>query len=143
MILETALQEQTQQTQLHFPAGLIGLPDFTRFDLMVVPESEPFILMVGPEPEPVEFVAVEPGGLIHDYTLEISDEDAREIGIRSAADNPLVLVIVTIKSLSPQKVTANLMAPIIANRTTGAAKQVVLANYMKYSANYPLIDEAV
>jgi flagellar assembly factor FliW len=53
-----------------------------------------------------------------------------------------VLNIATVKSWSPQRVTANLVAPLVVNRKTGVGKQVVLTNYQKYSVNHPLIDDA-
>ena len=128
--------------QIHLPLGLIGLGELKRFTVHADPETAPFLRLHSVDSPEIELIAVEPEGLISDYALELGDDDAEELGIRSAEDDPWILNIVTIKSLRPQKVTANLVAPIVANRRTLHARQVVLANYQHYSTTYPLIDQS-
>jgi flagellar assembly factor FliW len=131
----------TLPTQIHLPGGLVGLVDLKDFELIADEESLPFLRLRSLD-EALEFVVIEPRGIFPDYVIEISDEDADELGIASAADNPLVLNILTIKSMQPQKVTANLVAPIVVNRVLGIGRQVVLENSSRYSTTYPLIDSA-
>jgi flagellar assembly factor FliW len=126
---------------IHLPGGLIGLGDLKHFELIAEEESLPFLRLRSLD-EALEFVVIEPRGIFPDYVIEISDEDADELGIASAADNPLVLNILTIKSMQPQKVTANLVAPLVVNRVLGVGRQVVLENSSRYSTTYPLIDSA-
>ena len=80
--------------------------------------------------------------MIPDYRVEIGEEDAEELGLSGDGSDAWVLNIATVKSWSPQRVTANLVAPLVVNRKTGVGKQVVLTNYQKYSVNHPLIDDA-
>jgi flagellar assembly factor FliW len=89
-------------------------------------------------PESVDFVVIEPTGLIPDYELELFDEDAAFLEIADAADT-LVLNIVTVSRAQPPTATVNLVGPVIINRRTGLAKQVVLANHTRYSARHPLV----
>jgi flagellar assembly factor FliW len=124
---------------INLPNGLIGLMDLKRFELVSARESQPFLLLRSLDTTPIEFVVIEPHGIFPDYPIELSDEDARELGLASAEDNPLILNILTIRSMNPQKVTANLVAPIVINRQCGTGRQVVLANYSRYSTTYPLI----
>ena len=123
------------------PSGLVGLPDFKIFELIVDPESLPFVILRCIEGDEIQIPAIEPVGLVQDYILDISDEDSEALGLKGAASTPLILNVATIKSFEPQKVTLNLAAPIIINRQTRVGKQVILVNYLKYSTSHVLIDE--
>lgn len=128
--------------EIQLPAGLIGLSELKRFELISETESLPFRRLVSVDSPDVEFVVVEPEGIVPDYEVQVADEDAEDLEITAEAGNPQILNILTIRSMDPQKVTANLVAPIIVNRSTGNGKQVLLSNYKQYSTDYLLIDEA-
>lgn len=140
MKLETENSDTLQGSQIHLPFGLIGLTDLQRFDLTQIESSWPFISMRSTEGDDISFVALEPQGLITGYEIELSDEDADCLQIQSAED-ALVLNIITIQSTEPQFVTVNLVGPIVVNRHTLIAKQVIIANSEKYSTRHALIDE--
>ena len=89
--------------------------------------------------ERMDFVVIDPSGLIPDYVIDVGDEDADFIGIQSAPE-ALVLNIVTIRSSRPHYVTVNLVAPVVINRSTGVGKQIIVLNFNRYSSDYPLID---
>jgi flagellar assembly factor FliW len=57
------------------------------------------------------------------YAPEFNDENYESVG--AASDNTDVLVVATISDGSP---VVNLMAPMLVNRTTGAAKQIILGD---------------
>jgi len=127
--------------QFVMPEGLIGLPDFKKFELIVDPESLPFVVLHSTEGDSIQIPALEPVGFVENYRLNISDEDADLLGLRGQDSNPLILNVATIKSYEPQKVTLNLAAPIIINRRSRVGKQVLLVNYQDYSTAHVLIDE--
>ena len=56
--------------------------------------------------------------------MEIDDGTAERLGIHETEDT-LSLVILTLGE-TPQEATANLLAPLVINRHTGHAAQVVL-----------------
>lgn len=108
-----------------FAAGLPGFPGVRRFLLEDLGESlRPFrrLRSVGGEPE-VSFTVVEPGLLFGNYTVEIDDDHQASLGVASAGE-VLTLVLVTVPR-PPLPPTANLLGPIVVNKTTGAAAQVV------------------
>jgi flagellar assembly factor FliW len=127
--------------QFLMPEGLIGLPDFKRFQLIVDPESLPFVVLHSLEGDSIQIPALEPVGFVENYKLNINDEDAELLGLKGQDSNPLILNVATIKSFEPQKVTLNLAAPIIINRRNRVGKQVLLTNYQDYSTAHVLIDE--
>jgi flagellar assembly factor FliW len=137
-LIETQCDAACERLEIHLPFGLIGLPVLTRFELAPIPDSWPFQSMRSVTGEPINFVVLEPNGVIPHYRIELSDDDAETLNIRDAAD-ALILNIVTIHSLRPrQHVTANLIGPVVVNRHTLLGKQVIIANSERYSAVYPL-----
>lgn len=123
---------------LKLPQGLIGFPEHKTFELLFQEDQLPFRWMRLHGPNIVHFVVIEPGNLVPGYEPELFDEDAASLGIANPTD-ALVLNIVTVSSTEPVTATANLIGPIIINRRTGMAKQVVLANHTRYDARYPLV----
>jgi flagellar assembly factor FliW len=147
MLVEASISGQQEfvpdetNNQFFMPEGLIGLPDFNKFELIADPESLPFVVLRAIEGDEIQIPAVEPVGLVENYRLDIGDADAEMLGLVGADANPLILNVATIKSYEPQKVTLNLAAPILINRRTRVGKQVVLLNYQSYSTTHVLIDE--
>jgi len=137
---EEFIPDQTNN-KFFMPAGIIGLPDFKKFELIADSESLPFVVLRSIEGDEIQIPAIEPVGLVQDYILDISDEDSEVLGLKGSTSIPLILNVATIKSFEPQKVTLNLAAPIIINRQTRVGKQVILVNYLKYSTSHVLIDE--
>lgn len=133
----TTLPEAPPQI-IRLPQGLVGFPEHTSFELLFHPEQLPFRWLRLLGPESIHFVVIEPAGIIPDYELELFDEDAEFLGIASAAD-ALVLNIVAVSRTQPATATVNLVGPIVINKHTGVAKQVVLSNHARYSARHPLV----
>jgi len=137
-ITPTDLSPSAAQT-VRLPEGLVGFPEYKSFELLFIPDQLPFIWLRLNGPDPLHFVVIEPGGIIPDYELELFDEDASLLGIAAPAD-AMVLNVVTVKPGHQATATVNLAGPIVVNRRTGIAKQCVLANYGRYSAHHPLVD---
>ena len=122
------------------PQGLIGFPHFRRAELLYLPEHLPFLWMKVSAPAgAMNFVVIEPGGLVPDYELDLFDGDATSLGLSESKD-AMVLNIVTLRPNSPLHATVNLVGPIVINRRTRVGRQVVLANNHHYSARYLLVE---
>jgi flagellar assembly factor FliW len=144
MILEaesTAGPALSPGTRVRLPEGMVGLPETTEFELVASEESLPIMWLRSTGAEPLSFPVVEPGPFVPHYELELNDADAAFLGDTSKASTPLVLTVLTVRSLSPQKATINLVGPIVINRETLTGKQVLLANSERYSVEHPIIDE--
>ena len=112
---------------IEFAAGIPGFPACRRFRLEhLAPELAPFCRMRSVEEPEIGFVVVAPGALFADYTVEIDEQHVVSLGLDSA-DDALVMVVVTLGDPP----TANLLGPIVVNRRTRAAAQVV-----QYQASY-------
>ena len=124
--------------KLEFPHGLVGLPDATVATLQRLPGQEPFMWLTFDDmPDPINFLVIEPNGLVKNYSPELFDQDAYELEITGSGD-AFVLNIVTLRDTLPASASVNLTGPIIINRSTLQAKQVVISNYMEYRSSYIL-----
>ena len=121
------------------PQGLIGFRDYTRAELLYVPDNLPFLWMKlhGPV-DSVHFVVIEPGGIVAGYEPELFDEDASNLDLNDPAE-AMLINIVTLEHQSPLQATINLVGPIVVNRRTRLGRQLVVANYSRYDAHHPLV----
>jgi flagellar assembly factor FliW len=124
------------------PQGLIGFRNYTRAELLYMPEHLPFLwLKLHGETDSVNFIVIEPAGLIPGYEPELFDEDASGLELADSSE-AMVLNIVSLQNQRPLDATVNLVGPIVVNRRTRLGRQLVLSNYSRYSAHHPLVEAA-
>jgi flagellar assembly factor FliW len=109
---------------INFAAGIPGFAALHEFHVEDLgPSLRPFCRLRSAEEPAICFTVVAPGLLFPDYSVEIDAEQVSGLGLGSAED-AVTLVIVTVPR-PPQPPTANLLGPLVINRNTGAAAQVV------------------
>jgi flagellar assembly factor FliW len=121
--------EQTETVEeipeLLFAAGIPGFPEAKRFTLVWWgDETSPFSILASLDEPGLEFLVVPPLAFFPLYTPEIDDDTVERLGIETA-DDVILLVIVTTGE-DAADATANLLAPIVVNRHTRQAAQAVL-----------------
>jgi flagellar assembly factor FliW len=122
---------------LEFATGLPGFPEDHRFVLEDLGSGlEPFCRMRSIEHPEICFTVVPPGVLVPDYTVEIDIESVERLGL-STADDAVILAIVTL-AMAPEPPKMNLLGPIVVNRHTRAAAQVV-QHGSSYGVAVPLV----
>jgi flagellar assembly factor FliW len=114
---------------------LIGLPDLRRFVLVRIDAEGRLLSMRSLDSDKVRFVVVPAVAFFPTYAPEIDDGSAAMLDLETA-DDALLLLIVTVGT-SLQHSTANLRAPIVVNRHTMVAAQVVLDE--EFSLKAPLL----
>ncbi|MDA7822835.1 flagellar assembly protein FliW [Opitutales bacterium] len=117
--------------------GLFGFPDIKEMELFYDQEELPFMWLREGGQEGLAFIVIEPGGIIPDYTVEISDNDVDYLKV-TGADDTMILNIITLPSEGNSKISVNLVGPVIVNRNTLVAKQCIINNHEKYSARHIL-----
>ena len=136
--LKTSGVESSQNThQLTLPQGLFGFSEIRSMELFYDMEELPFMWLREQNKNGLAFIVIEPGGIIPDYAVEISDADVELLGI-TGSDDTMILNIVTLPSEQSSKISVNLVGPVIVNRNSLAAKQCIINNHDKYSARYLL-----
>jgi flagellar assembly factor FliW len=112
---------------LDFGSGIPGFPQSRYYRLEnLAPELQPFCVMRSVQESAISFVLVAPGVLFPDYTIEIDEQHVSNLDLESA-DDAMVLTIITLG----QPPTANLLGPLVVNRRTRVAAQVV-----QYQSSY-------
>jgi flagellar assembly factor FliW len=123
-----------EQQPLRFVSGMPGLEEYDRFTLTAVDGGPLYWLTCVDEPV-IALPAADAFAVDPEYSFELSDGDVEVLALRKALD-ALVLSVLTV---SPQgQVTANLLAPVIVNRTNGAARQVILDG-TSYELRHPVM----
>ena len=133
-MLET--DTQSDFVEVHFAAGLPGFPEVHRFRLKPWgPPGSPYLLLRALDDPEVGFVVVPPWVFYPDYEFDLDDETAERLGL-AVSEDAIVLAVVTLRD-RPDEATINLLGPIVVNRHTHAAAQVVLPT-AGYSVRAPL-----
>ena len=127
------------QQKVVFPSGIVGFPDFREAEIIYQPSELPFMWLKGSSKDKISFIVVDPAGLVQNYEVELSDTDVESMGIKSPAD-ALILNIATLHKGPTSRITLNLIGPIVINRSTLLARQVIIANCQKYSAQHLLFE---
>jgi flagellar assembly factor FliW len=126
--------------QIELPQGVIGFGNYTRADLLYLPDHLPFLWMKLHSPvDDLHFIVIEPGGIVPGYEPEIFDSDAEQLDLRDPAE-AMILNIVTLRRQDPVEATANLIGPVVVNRRTRIGRQLVISNYSRYSAHHALVE---
>lgn len=112
-------------SSITFPDGLVGFAGPQRFGLSPWGgEGSPFLLLQSLDDPALAFVVVPPAVFFPDYEPEIGDVDAARIGLTSAED-AVLLVIVNVPD-DARDATANLLGPVIVSSATRLGVQAVL-----------------
>jgi flagellar assembly factor FliW len=133
-------QERAASQQITFPAGLVGFPEFTKAEIVYQPDQLPFMWLKSTEGDKLHFLVVEPVGLVPAYEIEVTDPDVDALKLSGASD-ALILNIATLHKNQGTKITLNLIGPIVINRRTLEARQVIIGNSQKYSARHLLFED--
>jgi flagellar assembly factor FliW len=107
-----------------FPSGIPGFENNKQFVIVSVPEYAPFEWLVCVDGSPLRFALINPLLFRPDYAPQIIKEQMTDLGIEKPED-VLLYAIVTIQD-NPLESTANLVGPIIINRTKRLGKQVIV-----------------
>ena len=126
--------EYDPEKLLHFPAGIIGLPNLQRFIVMPNKKEGPLFWIQSVDKPEFAFVLTEPGIFFLDYAVVPDDSDRQFLQIEEK-DPFFVLAVVTVPP--DQKITLNLAAPILFAPKTNRAVQVILEK-TDYSTKTPL-----
>lgn len=112
--------------ELFFPDGLPGFPLEQRFALVRWGgDDSPFSLMQSVTDAELRFVVVPAEIFFPGYAPVIDDTAAARLGL-GTADDAIVLLVVSLGT-RPEEATANLLGPVVINRHTRTAAQVVLS----------------
>ncbi len=128
----------TKESIITFPEGLIGFENQHSFAILDSPYP-PFYILQSTEEERLAFVLINPYLVRKDYVLDVPEKDFLSIHFESENDI-LVFAIVTIPNDFPEKISCNLLGPIIINRKEKLGCQSISME-SKWSTKHFILEE--
>lgn len=126
--------EYSTENLLHFPAGMIGLPNLRNF-IVIPPKKEGPLFWIQNVDEPdFAFILTDPANFYLDYKIIPDESEKNSLQIENEKDC-YTLSIVTVPA--DQNITVNLAAPILYSPETNRAIQVILEGN-QYQTKTPL-----
>ncbi|MBD3346247.1 MAG: flagellar assembly protein FliW [Chitinivibrionales bacterium] len=119
-----------------FPSGIPGFENNKEFILLQIPEYAPFEWLACTDGSRLRFAILNPMLFRPDYNPNMTKEQLEELHIEKPEDI-LLYSIITI-SENPAESTANLIGPIIINKTKRLGKQVVVEDD-RYTTREPIL----
>lgn len=114
------------QTEVIFPNGLVGCPEWRRF-MVEVPEDLPGLLLLRSLDEPgIEFVLAPVLELVPDFLEQLAASDRAALVALGIRRSERVELWATLSVHEDGSVTANLLGPLVLDFERGCGTQVVL-----------------
>ena len=124
------------------PFGMLGFPEEKRYVIMQHREDSPFFWYQSVDDPALAFVITNPFLFKPDYSVRLEDTVDQMSWIEDKEKGMLeVYVVVNIPKSSPDKMTANLIGPILINNRTHQAVQMVIAD-SPYSHKFSLVGKS-
>lgn len=128
---------------IHMPRGMLGFPDQKRYIILQHKADSFFYWYQSLDDPSLAFVIISPFYFVPDYHVEIEDTFKDMAWDESMERKGLELyVVVKIPKGQPQKMTANLIGPILINTAARQAVQMVLPN-TSYSHQFPILPSSL
>ncbi|MDR3710891.1 MAG: flagellar assembly protein FliW [Capsulimonadaceae bacterium] len=134
--------EVDEKSVISFPEGIPGFEHTRHY--VIVPhrtvqgQSSPFRWLQSIEEPSLALPVINPWSIRPDYAPTVPGLIIKQLGITAIREQAQFLAVVTIPANNPAGITVNLLAPILINRDTNVAKQVIVQNET-YSIRTPLI----
>ena len=124
---------------LNMPSGMLGFPDKKQYIILPHKEDSPFSWYQSVDDPALAFVIMSPFLFKSDYNVDLTHILEEMSWAGDIKKNNLELyVVVNIPKGSPEKMTANLIGPILINSKARPAIQMVISD-SPYSHKHPLL----
>ncbi|MFW7377886.1 MAG: flagellar assembly protein FliW [Oligoflexus sp.] len=123
---------------IELPSGLIGFPELKKYVLLDHDKDSPFKWLQSLDDGAIAFVLINPLLFKPDYTVEVNEAEVSDLSLE-AEEDAVISVIITMPS-DPQKMTANLKAPLVFNLKNRKGRQVILNN-SEYTTRHNIMEE--
>lgn len=120
---------------ISLPDGLLGFVTLTEVALVPVDEDGLFMWLQAVDDPSLAFLGVQPWTFFSDYEPVLGDVDQAALALEDASDAIVICLLTSFDD--PPRFTANLLGPVVINRTTRTGRQVVLDADMPTRAPMP------
>ncbi|CAI6081267.1 Flagellar assembly factor FliW [Paenibacillus sp. JJ-100] len=129
--------EVAEDSVIEFVSAILGFQEETRYVLIPQIEESPFQYIQSITDPNLTFVLADPFLFCAEYEFNIDERWQKKLNLHSQEDVD-IRVITTVRSSTD--ISINLKAPIVINKKSKKAMQIVLEN-MDYSTRYSLLNE--
>lgn len=117
--------EIEEQDVVRFADGIPAFEDEHEFVVLPYEEGTPYMFLQSMATPELAFLMTDPFVFFPDYSFELDDENMDKLEIKTM-DDVLVCTLISIPRSGVADMTTNLLAPVVINRHTMQAKQIVL-----------------
>jgi flagellar assembly factor FliW len=131
--------EAEEKDIIIFENGILGFPDLKRYLMVYDDRNEYFNYLQAIEDVNVCFIITSPFFVLPDYSIDISGDSVKKLGIEEEKDVMLYTIVTIPEDI--KQMTANLKAPLVVNLKNRKALQEVLDDE-RYSIKHRIVKEA-
>ena len=131
--------EIEEQDVVRFADGIPAFEDEHEFVVLPYEEGTPYMFLQSMATPELAFLMTDPFVFFPDYSFELDDENMDKLEIKTM-DDVLVCTLISIPRSGVADMTTNLLAPVVINRHTMQAKQIVLEKN-QYTTKHRLFPE--
>ena len=118
-----------EQKIITMPSGMLGFPEEKRYVIVQHKENSPFFWYQAVDDPALAFVITSPFFFVPDYSMSLDDAiNQMSWDEEKIEDTVELYVVVNIPNGSPDKMTANLIGPILVNTESFQAVQMVVTD---------------
>ena len=131
--------EIEEQDVVRFADGIPAFEDEHEFVVLPYEEGTPYMFLQSMMTPELAFLLTDPFVFFPDYSFELDDENMEKLAINSM-DDVLVCTLISVPRSGVADMTTNLLAPVVINRHTMQARQIVLEK-TQYTTKHRLFPE--
>ena len=131
--------EIEEQDVVRFADGIPAFEDEHEFVVLPYEEGTPYMFLQSMMTPELSFLMTDPFVFFPDYSFELDDENMEKLAINSM-DDVLVCTLISVPRSGVADMTTNLLAPVVINRHTMQARQIVLEK-TQYTTKHRLFPE--
>lgn len=131
--------EVEEKDVVKFDNGIPAFEDEHEFVVLPYEEGTPYMFMQSLTTPELAFLMTDPFVFFPEYTFELDDGNMEQLGIKTMED-VLVCTLISTPRSGVADMTTNLLAPVVINRHTMQARQVVLEK-TQYTTKHRLFPE--
>ena len=131
--------EIEEQDVVRFADGIPAFEDEHEFVVLPYEEGTPYMFLQSLITPELAFLMTDPFVFFPEYSFELEDENMDRLDIKSM-DDVLVCTLISVPRSGVADMTTNLLAPVVINRHTMQARQIVLEK-TQYTTKHRLFPE--
>lgn len=131
--------EIEEQDVVRFADGIPAFEDEHEFVVLPYEEGTPYMFLQSMMTPELAFLMTDPFVFFSDYSFELDDENMEKLEIKTM-DDVLVCTLISVPRSGVADMTTNLLAPVVINRHTMQARQIVLEK-TQYTTKHRLFPE--